>query len=575
MTSKSKRRILVLGRGDRAFLTTIRSFGRMGLTVHVGMCYPNDIALRSRYVHRYHEIPPYRSGDDSWLNVMTELLRSWQFELVVPCNDHAVIPLQAFRTQLGEMARLATLKDSAFEIVFDKIRTYHLAESLGVRQARGKVLLAGAAVADALSGLSLPVLFKPPSSFAAEDPSSRRAVRRARTLADAVALLARASAWGQMLIQEQFNGVGIGIEVLARDGEILTALQHERVHEPPEGGGSSYRKTTRLHDGMLADTRRLISAVDYTGVAMVEFKYDRAKDDWSLIEINGRFWGSLPLAVSAGLDFPVFLYQMLVEERRSFPRTYRVGMHCRHLSSDFYWLFANARADKKDPTLATRRTTEILREPLLMLSGYERWDTFACDDPVPGCVEVGTLVAQLSKKSHRFIQRRLARSRWARRRMARRLLKKAGNSHTILFVCKGNICRSPFAELYARHHAPAGIMVCSSGSYPTANRPSPEAAILAASEHGIDLTRHRSRVLDEAQGAQADIILTFDRHNFEEVRLAYPQVRDRVFPLGALTDGGELDIPDPFGGDAEQFRKVYATIAEAVAALCKALPSCK
>jgi protein-tyrosine-phosphatase len=264
---------------------------------------------------------------------------------------------------------------------------------------------------------------------------------------------------------------------------------------------------------------------------------------------------------------------MLVEDRVTFPRSYRVGMHCRHLSSDFYWLFANARANKKDPTLATRGLMEILREPLLMLSGYERWDTFACDDPLPGCVDVASFVTQLMRKSGRFIRRRVSGARWARRRMARRLLAKARSAHSLLFVCKGNICRSPFAELYARPRAPAGIKIFSSGSFPTANRPSPEPAVVVAGEHGIDLTHHRSRVLDEEQASKADIILTFDRQNFEEVRLAYPHLRERVFPLGVLAGGGESDIADPFGGDVEGFRRVYASIAEAITALCKALPS--
>jgi len=574
MFSSPKRRVLVLGRGERAFLTVIRSLGRMGLEVHVGMCYPHDIALRSRYVHAVHDIPAYRFGDGLWLDVMTRLLRARHFDLVVPCNDHAVIPLQVHRDQLHALARLATLDDRAFAIAFDKIETYRLADSIGVRQARGKVVPVDLPITAALAGLSLPVVLKPPSSFAVEDPSSRRAVRRARSLQEADSLLARSRSWGQVLIQEQFNGVGIGIEVLAKNGAILTALQHERVHEPPEGGGSSYRKTTPLHDGMLADTTRLIEAMAYTGVAMVEYKYDRARDDWSLIEINGRFWGSLPLAVSAGLDFPAFLYQMLVEDRTTFPRSYRVGMHCRHLSSDFYWLFANARANKQDPSLATRRLAEILGEPLNVITGHERWDTFALDDLRPGFADLLAFATQLTAKARRFFQRRIAATPWARRRTARRIVARARTARRILFVCKGNICRSPFAELYARNCAPAGMQLSSSGSYRTPNRPSPEVAVSVAEEHGVNLTEHRSRVLDSAQAHDADIIFTFDRYNFDEVRAAYPDLRDRIFPLGALGDGPALNIADPFGGDAEGFRRVYASIAVAVTRLCAALSPC-
>ena len=63
--------VLVLGHGVRAFLSVIRSLGRAGLTVHVGMCPSDDLALRSRYVHRYHKIPMYRPGQGDWLEAMT------------------------------------------------------------------------------------------------------------------------------------------------------------------------------------------------------------------------------------------------------------------------------------------------------------------------------------------------------------------------------------------------------------------------------------------------------------------------------------------------------------------------
>ena len=49
----------------------------------------------------------------------------------------------------------------------------------------------------------------------------------------------------------------------------------------------------------------------YTGLIMVEFRINVETDDWALIETNGRFWGSLPLAVAAGVDFPRYLYEML------------------------------------------------------------------------------------------------------------------------------------------------------------------------------------------------------------------------------------------------------------------------
>lgn len=97
------------------------------------------------------------------------------------------------------------------------------------------------------------------------------------------------------------SGVGGGQEFLSREGRILTVFQHERVHEPPGGGGSSYRRSVPLDGEMLRQSHSLLEQLRWTGVAMVEYKKDPVSGDFALMEINGRFWGSLSLAVAANL----------------------------------------------------------------------------------------------------------------------------------------------------------------------------------------------------------------------------------------------------------------------------------
>ena len=76
-------------------------------------------------------------------------------------------------------------------------------------------------------------------------------------------------------------------------------------------------------------------ALRYTGVAMVEFKVNAKTGEFVLIEINGRFWGSLPLAVAAGANFPLWLYQMWVENREDFSEKPKIGLYCRNLQADW------------------------------------------------------------------------------------------------------------------------------------------------------------------------------------------------------------------------------------------------
>mgnify|MGYP002624808023 FL=1 len=126
--------------------------------------------------------------------------------------------------------------------------------------------------------------------------------------------------------------------MLVNEGKILTALQHRRLHET-KGYGSTYRETAPLDDRLLAACGRLMAALKYTGVAMVEFRVDPETNDWSLIEVNGRFWGSLPLAAAAGIDFPLHLFELLVVGQTKFSQDYRTGVRSRALTNDLRWMW--------------------------------------------------------------------------------------------------------------------------------------------------------------------------------------------------------------------------------------------
>jgi len=131
----------------------------------------------------------------------------------------------------------------------------------------------------------------------------------------------------------------------------------------------------------------------------------------------------------------------------------------------------------------------------------------------------------------------------------------------VVFVCKGNICRSPFAADYARRILPERISVASAGYYPEPSRRCPSGAVTVASSFGVDLSDHRSTVLDRVMAEGAGLIFVFDDENHERLVRDFPQVRDRVFFTGSLCDDDEFAIPDPWGGDAVTFERCYTTIS--------------
>lgn len=550
--------VCVLGEDERAFLSVVRSFGRRGAAVHCCWTSATSLARHSRYVTAVHDdLPPFAPDSLAWRDALEALLRRQAFDLVLPVNDASVVPLQAHRPTFEPHARLALPSDAALAIVNDKAATHALARELDVCVPRQVVVPAGEL--PALDASWYPVIVKPRASFTAVEATRRSGVTRV----DRPALLpdALVRAGGDALVQEFVPGGGVGVEVLACEGRVLTALQHARVHELERNGADSYRVTQPVDAALGVAVERLVGALAYTGVAMAEFRRDPASGRWALLEINGRFWGSLPLCLRVGFDFPWWLYEMLVLGRRDFPRTYRAGVACRNWSRDLVWLRDELRSPAGRRALPGRLAPELGR----LLRGREGSDTLVRDDRGPGLEEVRRLAWRAMGWARRRAGRALDRLPPVRRRRATRTRDAIRAGERLLFLCKGNICRSPFAERWVRlRHPDRDGGVASAGYFPKADRPSPPAAVEAARELGVDLGPHRSRVLDAEMLRAADVVVTFDRENYDTVARRFPEAREKLHRLAMLRADGLPEIADPYGGTVEDFRRCYRVIASAL-----------
>ncbi|MDC0609940.1 low molecular weight phosphotyrosine protein phosphatase [Vibrio sp.] len=138
-------------------------------------------------------------------------------------------------------------------------------------------------------------------------------------------------------------------------------------------------------------------------------------------------------------------------------------------------------------------------------------------------------------------------------------------NRSILVVCSGNICRSPYAEKKLQQLYPemdvssAGLIVSSSG---LTNKPAANSAIRIASESGVDLRKHRARQLSEEHVIQSDLILAMERHHLEQIVDMYPFVDYKVFLLSHWN--GAQNIEDPYRKNDVMFRLSFHDIDEAI-----------
>ena len=192
-------------------------------------------------------------------------------------------------------------------------------------------------------------------------------------------------------MQQYLRGTGLGIELLLSGGRPLAAFAHKRLHEVPlTGGVSSFRESVPLDATLYDHALRLLGELRWTGLAMVEFKVGATRTE--LMEINGRVWGSLPLAVASGMDFPALLAQLhLAGEAAIVPRlgaAYRVGVRCRDLKRDLIWITSVLAHRQPYPYLSTPTRTEGLLACLGLFNLRSKQDLLTLDDPFPGLWEL-------------------------------------------------------------------------------------------------------------------------------------------------------------------------------------------
>ncbi len=328
---------LVIG-GDFHGLAIVRSLGRRGIPVCV-VDNEHSIARFSRYTTHYIKVPGLREEQetvDSLLEVAKRLnLRGW---VLYATRDEHVAALSRHRAELSEWFRMPTPDWEVVKWAWNKWNTYQLAEKLGLSIPK-TYCPRSVAELNAMD-IQFPVGVKPAVK---EDffYATKAKAWRANNREELTTLFSRAtehSKGNEVLIQEIIPGDGrtqYSSCLLFKDGRALASMEALRWRQhPPEFGRAATYVESIDHPEVREMSIRFLKAMNYYGLAEIEFKRDARDGKFKLLDVNVRTWGFHALGEVAGVDFSYLLYADQVGE--SIPESHgKAGVGWMRMITDF------------------------------------------------------------------------------------------------------------------------------------------------------------------------------------------------------------------------------------------------
>lgn len=385
--------ILVTDGEERASLALVRSLGRAGHRVAVASASGRSLAGASKFAVSDASTPDPLAAPEAFAGALLSLTADRQVDVLVPVSEAALLAVLDRREEFDSVC-IPFPDIETLRAVCDKARIASEARSLGIpeptlaRVGDSEELLKLAGAMDDAS----PAVVKPARSVVDVGGGRRktavRYVEGGRELRSLAASLHEAEF--PLLIQRRIDGPGVGAFFLVWDDSTLAAFAHRRIREkPPSGGVSVLRESVALPTALRDASEKLLARFGWRGVAMVEFKVEEASGTPYLMEVNGRFWGSLQLAIDAGVDFPRLLVRAACGATVDATDGYRLGVRTRWFWGDVDHLLARMIRSRSDLDLAPTAPGRgrALLDFVYAFGPSVKHEVFRLDDPSPAVRE--------------------------------------------------------------------------------------------------------------------------------------------------------------------------------------------
>jgi predicted ATP-grasp superfamily ATP-dependent carboligase len=365
-----EKRVLVLGGEQWKTLSIVRSLGKKDIDVDVVSKHKLALCFYSKYCKR-----KYILSEKSWLKKLLKILKIIKYDLIIPAGEEESIVLSKIKNLPVVLPPAKSL-----EIVANKILTIKLMKKIGIPLPKTYIVKNLKDLDKIKERIRYPVIIRP-SYF--KYHSRPRYIFSKENFLEEYLQYHKKSPFP--FVQEVVIGDTYGFFALCKNGKILQYFAHKRIIEQdPKGAGSAVCVSSSIHPKMKKYSEKILKKLKWNGVAMIEYKKDEKDGEFKLIEINGRFWGSLPLAIYAGVDFPYQLYCLAVGEKFKKVRKWR-RVCAGHLLGIMIYLFRVLKGKPKDWSLYYPNFWEAIKK-IASLRNCKPY-VFDFQDPLPFFIE--------------------------------------------------------------------------------------------------------------------------------------------------------------------------------------------
>ncbi|MBN2395309.1 MAG: ATP-grasp domain-containing protein [Candidatus Atribacteria bacterium] len=412
-TDNGNKSVLVIGVSTQIGLTIIRSFGARGIKIYGIGNNKTDVGLYSKYLTKGFVIP-FNLNNDTFINNILKIIQENNIHYVYAIAENILVELNKHREKIEQYARLLIQDEKRLNIALNKHKTTEIAKSLGIPVPKS-IMIDGISKIESCKELQFPVIIKPFSSVIDNKDDKKRLNFRIKYIASFKKIKEYFNDFefnsNFPIVQEYCGGEENGFGIMMHKGEAIACCQYKILRNSPPNGGVPVYVESKPIDPQLKDySEKLLKKLNWEGVAELDYIKHSGDNAFKFLEINGRFWGSLPVVVKSGVDFPYLLYQMAEGQNPAKVFNYKSGIKCRLLGGYTRSLIESLVAQRNEVTkelIGTRK--EAIINYLKSFHPSVKYHIQSFDDPLPGIIDIGLILARPLTSSLGFAKKKLKR----------------------------------------------------------------------------------------------------------------------------------------------------------------------